>query len=149
MGSRPPSVPHLHPSRKLTGVPRSYKNVPPQDPTVALCLGPYGGPRGVGCLLSVRCPCSTACVRLGSPWKPLEQTLQSKLATETPLWHRFTQADQRSLVPRRFKLYSYSLEPFGAPYKGTSLRRNRPPLGPYSGICPGPYGVPSGGGVFF
>jgi hypothetical protein len=29
-----------------TGVPRSQKNVPPQDPTVALRLGPYGGPKG-------------------------------------------------------------------------------------------------------
>ena len=26
--------------------PRSYENDSPQDPTVALCRGPYGGPRG-------------------------------------------------------------------------------------------------------
>ena len=33
-----------------TGVPRSYERPPPQDPTVALCLGTYmyGDPRGVG-----------------------------------------------------------------------------------------------------
>ena len=28
-----------------TGVPRSYKNALPWDPTVGLCLGPYGGPK--------------------------------------------------------------------------------------------------------
>ena len=28
--------------------------------------------------------------------------------------------------------------------RGTSLIRNRPPLGPYSSICTGPYGVPRG-----
>ena len=31
-----------------TGVPRSYEIPPPQDPTVALCLGTCGDPRGVG-----------------------------------------------------------------------------------------------------
>ena len=31
-----------------TGVPRSQEPPPPQDPTVALCLGTYGDPRGVG-----------------------------------------------------------------------------------------------------
>ena len=31
-----------------TGVPRSQENASPQDPTVGLCLGPYGGPRGGG-----------------------------------------------------------------------------------------------------
>ena len=31
-----------------TKVPRSYETAPPQDPAVALCLGTYGGPRGVG-----------------------------------------------------------------------------------------------------
>ena len=33
-------------------------------------------------------------------------------------------------------------------YRGTSLIRNRPPLGPYSSICLGPYGGPRGGGGF-
>jgi len=33
-------------------------------------------------------------------------------------------------------------------YRGTSLIRNSPPPGPYSSICLGPYGVPSGGGGF-
>ena len=35
-------------SRQLTtGVPRSQKNAPTKDPTVGLCLGSYGGHRGV------------------------------------------------------------------------------------------------------
>ena len=33
------------------GVPRSQENAPPCDLTVGLCLGLYGGPRGVGCFL--------------------------------------------------------------------------------------------------
>ena len=33
-------------------------------------------------------------------------------------------------------------------YKGTSLIRNRLPLGPYSSICLGSYGGPGGGGRF-
>jgi len=33
-------------------------------------------------------------------------------------------------------------------YRGTSLIRNSAPLGPYSSICLGLYGVPSGGGCF-
>ena len=33
-------------------------------------------------------------------------------------------------------------------YRGTSLIRNRPPLGTYSSICLGPHGAPSGGGLF-
>jgi len=32
--------------------------------------------------------------------------------------------------------------------RGTSLIRNRPPLGLYSSICLGPYGIPRGGGGF-
>jgi hypothetical protein len=28
------------------GLPRSKETAPPWDPTVGLCLGPYGGPRG-------------------------------------------------------------------------------------------------------
>ena len=32
----------------VTGVPRSYENAPPWDPTVGLCLGTYGDPRRVG-----------------------------------------------------------------------------------------------------
>jgi hypothetical protein len=34
----------------LTGVPRSLETTPPQDPTVALCLGTCGDPGGVGIL---------------------------------------------------------------------------------------------------
>ena len=34
------------------------------------------------------------------------------------------------------------------PYRGTSLIRNTPLLGPYSSICLGPYGGPRGGGGF-
>ena len=33
-----------------TGAPRLKENAPPQDPTVGLCLGPCGGPRGVSAL---------------------------------------------------------------------------------------------------
>ena len=36
-----------HPSR-CTGVPRSYERPPTQDPVVALCIGTYGDPRGMG-----------------------------------------------------------------------------------------------------
>ena len=32
----------------LTGVPRLQENATPEDPTVGLCLGAYGGPRGGG-----------------------------------------------------------------------------------------------------
>ena len=32
---------------KLTGVPHSEEIAPPSGPTVGVCLGPYGGPRGV------------------------------------------------------------------------------------------------------
>ena len=31
---------------RSTGVPHSYETAHSQDPTVGLCLGPYGGPRG-------------------------------------------------------------------------------------------------------
>ena len=31
----------------IQGVLGSYKNAPSQDPTVGLCLGAYGGPRGL------------------------------------------------------------------------------------------------------
>ena len=31
-----------------TGVPCSYETAPPYDPTVGICLGPYGGLRGGG-----------------------------------------------------------------------------------------------------
>ena len=30
----------------FTGVPRSSESPPPQDPTVGLCIGPEGAPRG-------------------------------------------------------------------------------------------------------
>ena len=33
-------------------------------------------------------------------------------------------------------------------YRGTSLMRPPPPVGPYSSICLGPYGGPWGGGLF-
>ena len=35
-------------NRRSIGVPRSEETAPPQDPTVGLCLGPYGGTRGYG-----------------------------------------------------------------------------------------------------
>jgi hypothetical protein len=35
-----------------TGVPRSSENAFPQNPTAALCLGPYGGPWWGRCLVS-------------------------------------------------------------------------------------------------
>ena len=40
------------------GVPRSQENALPWDPTVGLCLGSSGGPRGVGVLLWARYHCS-------------------------------------------------------------------------------------------
>ena len=36
--------------RTNTGVPRSYGNITLWDPTEELYLGPYGSPRGGGCL---------------------------------------------------------------------------------------------------
>jgi len=55
----------------------------------------------------------------------------------------------RDISPRDISRY---LEPrlTGASggYRGTSLIKKRPPLGPYSSICLGPYGVPSGGGSY-
>ena len=38
-------LPRLH----STGGPRSSETAATEDPTVGLCLGPYGGPREVGC----------------------------------------------------------------------------------------------------
>ena len=37
-----------------------YENAPPQDPIVGLCLGSWGGPRGLGVFLSARYPCTVA-----------------------------------------------------------------------------------------
>ena len=37
--------------RPPTGVPRSYKNTTPLDPTVGICAGPCGGPREVRLLM--------------------------------------------------------------------------------------------------
>ena len=31
-----------------TGLPRLQETAPPEDPTVGLCLGSWGGPKGVG-----------------------------------------------------------------------------------------------------
>ena len=41
----------------LTEVPRSSETTPSWDPTVGLCLGPYGGPRQGGYFLGARYPC--------------------------------------------------------------------------------------------
>ena len=42
-----PFTPPRNPQDPI-GVPRSKENAPPQNPTVGLCPGPYGGPRGGG-----------------------------------------------------------------------------------------------------
>ena len=42
--------------RQDAGVPRSHKSAPPEDPTVGLCLGHYGGPRGGGGFLMSKIP---------------------------------------------------------------------------------------------
>jgi len=39
------------PQFATTGVPGSYENAPSKEPTVGLCLGSYGGPKGVGVFL--------------------------------------------------------------------------------------------------
>ena len=39
---------HSEDVRSPTGVPRSHETAPPQDPTVGLCLVPYGDPSGGG-----------------------------------------------------------------------------------------------------
>ena len=50
----------------LTGVPCSQETVPPYDPTVVLCLGPYGVPKeGLG-FLCVKYPC-VLLTRAGAP----------------------------------------------------------------------------------
>ena len=44
-----------------------------------------------------------------------------------------------------------ALEGRGGPhlrYRGTSLTRTPPPVGPYSSMCLGSYGGPEGGGCF-
>ena len=45
----------------------AHKKAPPSDPTVALCLGPYGGPRGGGgsrsCAHVSKVGTTTLCVR--------------------------------------------------------------------------------------
>ena len=43
--------------RRFTGVPHLQENAPPWDPTVGLCLGSWGGPRGVGGFLCAKYPC--------------------------------------------------------------------------------------------
>ena len=42
----------------LQGYLAHKKTLPPSDPTVGLCLGSYGGPRGKGVFLWARYPCS-------------------------------------------------------------------------------------------
>ena len=42
---------------ECTGVPHSQENAPPEDPTVGLCLGSWGGARGVDIFLWTRYPC--------------------------------------------------------------------------------------------
>ena len=57
-----------------TGVPRSAENIPPWDPTVALCLGPCSSPRGGAVFYERITPVLAFCIpRLGggSP-RPLE-----------------------------------------------------------------------------
>jgi len=44
------------PTTRPTGVPRSLKQQPSQDPTVGLSLGSYGGPRGGGAFLMSEVP---------------------------------------------------------------------------------------------
>ena len=41
-----------------TGVPHVQEHATPEAPTVGLCLGSWGGPRGVRVLLWARYPCS-------------------------------------------------------------------------------------------
>ena len=48
-----------------TGVPDLRENAPPEDPTVGLCLGSYGGPGGVGVFLWAKYPCTPIPRRLG------------------------------------------------------------------------------------
>ena len=47
-----------------TGVPRSWETPSPQDPTIGLCLGPYGGPKGGGCFSWARYPCKVQICQL-------------------------------------------------------------------------------------
>ena len=47
------SRPYGRENTLTTGVPRSYKNALPNDPTVGLCLGSQGGPSGVDVLFVV------------------------------------------------------------------------------------------------
>ena len=44
-----PEPKRLRVKAHCTGVPRSYGTPPFEDPTVGICLGPYGGPRRWGC----------------------------------------------------------------------------------------------------
>ena len=53
-----------------TGVPHSYKNASPQDPTVALCIGAYGGPWGGGGVLMSEAPLYTYTALFGAAEDP-------------------------------------------------------------------------------
>ena len=44
--------------KQLQGYLAHKRPPPPYDPTSGLCLGPYGGPRGGGCFLCARYPCT-------------------------------------------------------------------------------------------
>ena len=46
---RPLQARNLRKLNSSTGVPRAQETAPPYDPTIGLCLGPYGGSR-VGAL---------------------------------------------------------------------------------------------------
>ena len=69
-------------SKDPTGVPHLQENAPPQDPTVGLCLGSQGGPRGLGFLLWARYPC-TASEPRGDNCKRLKDF---PLNTKTRIW---------------------------------------------------------------
>ena len=45
LGVRTTQQSRTSPPRTVAGVPPSIENTSPYDPTVALCLGPHGGPR--------------------------------------------------------------------------------------------------------
>ena len=46
-----PSIPSRDPGLRVLQGYLAQKKLRPQDPTVGMCLGPYGGPRGGGVLL--------------------------------------------------------------------------------------------------
>ena len=139
------TVSRVHPMS--TGVIRNQGHTPSWDPTVSLCLGTYGGLRWVGVSYErgtpVRYPCDFRvlddpgsgheldCIR-GAPY---EYRGHSKSMTHTVVGpygrsiRTFLRAVRCNLTRVKSACRKRAVDCIrGAPYRGTSLIRSRPPL---------------------